>query len=157
MALAVAHAPQNTLASYARFEDVIELIRANRDVKLLVEVEGGVRLAAYQPGRIEFTLAQKAPQDLAARLAQRLHGWTGVRWGVTLVNGCEAATIAEMRDADKLALEQEATEQPLVKAVLTNFPKARITEIRTPDDMLQEAAVEALPEVEDEWDPFEDE
>ena len=33
---------------------VRELIRANRDVRLLVEVETTLRLAAYQPGRIEF-------------------------------------------------------------------------------------------------------
>ncbi|WP_371169480.1 DNA polymerase III subunit gamma/tau [Aliiroseovarius sp. 2305UL8-7] len=156
-ALAVSQAPENALARYARFEDVVELIRANRDVKLLVEVEGGVRLASYQPGRIEFTPSGNAPSDLAARLAQRLQGWTGVRWGVTLVNGCEAATITETRDGEKLALEEEAVAHPLVQAVISNFPKARITEIRTADDMVQEAAVEALPEVEDEWDPFEDE
>lgn len=156
-ALAVSQAPENALARFARFEDVIELIRANRDVKLLVEVEGGIRLASYAPGRIEFTPSVDAPSDLAARLAQRLQGWTGVRWGVTLVNGCEAATITETRDGEKLALEEEAATHPLVQAVIASFPKARITEIRTADDMAGEAATEALPEVEDEWDPFEEE
>ncbi|MCK8464618.1 DNA polymerase III subunit gamma/tau [Aliiroseovarius sp. S1339] len=156
-ALAVSQEPENALARYTRFEDVIELIRSNRDVKLLVEVEGGLRLAAYAPGRIEFTPADGAPSDLAARLAQRLQGWTGVRWGVTLVNGCEAATITETRDGEKLALEEEAAAHPLVQAVIANFPKARITEIRTAADMADEAAAEALPEVDDEWDPFEEE
>ena len=156
-ALAVSQAPENALARYARFEDVIELIRANRDVKLLVEVEGGVRLASYAPGRIEFTPSDNAPSDLAARLAQRLQAWTGVRWGVTLVNGCDAATITETLDGEKLALEQEAVAHPLVQAVIANFPKARITEIRTAEDIADEAASDALPEVEDEWDPFEEE
>ena len=155
-ALAVAADAETSLARYARFEDVVELIRTNRDVKLLVEVEGGVRLAAYQPGRIEFTPSDNAPQDLAARLAQRLHGWTGVRWGVTLVNGCEAPTITETRDGEKLALEEEAKAHPLVQAVIAAFPKARITEIRSAEDMVQEAAEEGLAEVEDEWDPFEE-
>ncbi|SPF75140.1 DNA polymerase III subunit tau [Aliiroseovarius pelagivivens] len=155
-ALAVAADAETSLARYARFEDVVELIRTNRDVKLLVEVEGGVRLAAYQPGRIEFTPSDSAPQDLAARLAQRLHGWTGVRWGVTLVNGCEAPTITETRDGEKLALEEEAKAHPLVQAVIASFPKARITEIRSAEDMVQEAAQEGLAEVEDEWDPFEE-
>lgn len=155
-ALAVAADAETSLARYARFEDVVELIRSNRDVKLLVEVEGGVRLASYQPGRIEFTPSDDAPQDLAARLAQRLHGWTGVRWGVTLVNGCEAPTITETRDGEKLALEEEAKAHPLVQAVIAAFPKARITEIRSAEDMVQEAAEEGLAEVEDEWDPFEE-
>ena len=155
-ALAASAEPENALARYARFEDVIELIRANRDVKLLVEVEGGVRLASYMPGRIEFTPSDEAPSDLAARLAQRLQGWTGVRWGVTLVNGCDTATITEIRDSEKLALQKEAAAHPLVQAVIASFPNAQITEIRTAADMAGEAAVEALPEVEDEWDPFEE-
>ena len=48
---------------------VIELIREKRDVRLLVEVETGVRLAKYAPGRIEFEPAPGAAPDLAARLS----------------------------------------------------------------------------------------
>ena len=44
----------------------------------------------------------------------------------------------------------------MVKAALIAFPKARITEIRSPDKLAAEAEAQALPEVEDEWDPFED-
>ena len=48
------------LARYPSFDHVVELIRSNRDVKLLVEVETGVRLVSYQPGRIEFTPAENS-------------------------------------------------------------------------------------------------
>ncbi|MBL6428439.1 MAG: DNA polymerase III subunit gamma/tau [Maritimibacter sp.] len=153
---ALAPQAENALARYPTFESVVRLIRANRDVKLLVEVETCIRLAAYQPGRIEFTPTPDAPRDLAARLAQRLQGWTGARWGVSLVNDADAPTIAETRDAEENEIKAKATEHPLVQAVLAAFPKARITEIRTPDELEAEAQVEALPEVEDEWDPFED-
>ncbi|MEC7763102.1 MAG: DNA polymerase III subunit gamma/tau [Pseudomonadota bacterium] len=153
---ALAPQAENALARYPTFESVVRLIRANRDVKLLVEVETCLRLGAYQPGRIEFTPTQDAPRDLAARLAQRLQGWTGARWGVSLVNDADAPTIAETRDAEENEIKAKATEHPLVQAVLAAFPKARITDIRTPDELEAEAQVEALPEVEDEWDPFED-
>jgi DNA polymerase-3 subunit gamma/tau len=43
-----------------------------------------------------------------------------------------------------------------MQAVLAQFPKARITAIRTPEEIAAQAVEEALPEVEDEWDPFED-
>ncbi|WP_281840689.1 DNA polymerase III subunit gamma/tau [Sinisalibacter aestuarii] len=155
-ATALALATETALAHYARFEDVVALIRANRDVKLLVEVETGLRLARYAPGKIEFTPTDDAPADLAQRLAQRLQGWTGVRWGVTLVGGAAAATIAETRDAEKVALEDEARAHPLMQAVLAAFPKATITGIRTAEEMAAEAGAEALPEVDEEWDPFED-
>ena len=144
------------LALYPSFEHVIELIRLNRDVKLLVEVETGVQLAKYQPGRIEFVPTKTAPQDLAQRLGQRLQLWTGNRWAVSVVNEGGTQTIAAKRDKAENALKAEAETHPLVQAVLTEFPKAKITQIRTPDDIAEAAQAEALPEVEDEWDPFEE-
>ncbi|MBD3664724.1 DNA polymerase III subunit gamma/tau [Sulfitobacter aestuariivivens] len=144
------------LARFPTFDHVVELIRANRDVKLLVEVETTLRLAAYQPGRIEFTPTDKAPRDLAQRLGHRLQSWTGNRWAVTVVNGADAETIAEVRDAADNALKSKAHNHPLMQAVLAQFPKARITAIRTPEQIAADAVQEALPEVEDEWDPFEE-
>ena len=154
---AVAVAVDQALARYPSFEHVIELIRSNRDVKLLVEVEGCVRLAAYQPGRIEFTPTDNAPGDLAQRLGGALQRWTGNRWAVTLVNGSDAPTIVETRDAAENAIKAQAAAHPLVKAVLDAFPGAVIEEVRTPDQLAAVAEAEALPEVEDEWDPFEEE
>jgi DNA polymerase-3 subunit gamma/tau len=152
--LAVAN--DEELAHYPTFEHIVELIRRHRDVKLLVEVETGVRLAAYQPGRIEFVPAKGAPHDLAQRLGSRLQAWTGNRWAVTLVNEGGGETIAEVRDIETNALRDKAQAHPLVQAVLMKFPGARITDIRTPKAREAEAELEALPEVDDEWDPFED-
>ncbi|MFV0513648.1 MAG: DNA polymerase III subunit gamma/tau [Jhaorihella sp.] len=147
---------ETSLARYPRFDQVVELIRANRDVKLLVEVETGLRLVSYQPGRIEFAPAEGAPADLAQRLAARLQLWTGNRWAVSVVASGGADTIAEQRDRNENALKAEAGEHPLVQAILLRFPKARIVAVRTPEEIAASASAEALPEVEDEWDPFED-
>ncbi len=145
-----------SLAHYPTFEKVVELIRAHRDVKLLVEVETTLRLVSYSPGRIEFEPTADAPRDLAARLAQCLQTWTGTRWGVSVTGSGGGRTIAEDRDAERLAMEAKAQEHPLVQAVLLAFPSAKITDIRTPEELAKAAAAEALPEVDDEWDPFED-
>ena len=145
-----------TLAHFARFEDVLELIRHHRDVKLLVDVETSLKLVSYSPGRIEFEPTEKAPRDLAQRLGSRLQTWTGQRWAVSIgTNG--ASTIAELRDAAALELKEQAKAHPLVQAVLVAFPKAQISDIRTAKDIAAEAQIDALPEVEDEWDPFDDE
>ena len=154
MALAT-HADQ-ALARYPTFEHVIELIRTNRDVKLLVDVETSLQLAAYQPGRIEFVPTDNAPRDMAQRLGAKLQQWTGNRWAVIIVNEGGAKTIAKVRDAADFALQSEAESHPLVQAVLAQFPKAKITAIRTTEQIAAEAVQDALPEVEDEWDPFED-
>jgi DNA polymerase-3 subunit gamma/tau len=155
-ATALAEAPDSLLSRFPGFDQIVALIRANRDVKLLIEVETTLRLVHYAPGRIEFEPTERAPTDLAARLSQRLQAWTGARWGVSVVSSGGAVTIAEARDKDRLAAEAEAKRNPLVQAVFNAFPKARITDIRSPEALAQVAAAEALPEVEDEWDPFED-
>ncbi|PPB82198.1 DNA polymerase-3 subunit gamma/tau [Albidovulum inexpectatum] len=155
-ATALAQAPQS-LASYATFADVVELIRAHRDVKLLLDVESHLRLVRYAPGRIEFEPTPDAPRDLAATLAQRLQLWTGVRWGVSVVAEGGAPTIREAREAREAKAREQARENPVVRAVLTAFPKAKITAVRTQDELLAAARDAALPEVPDEWDPFEEE
>ena len=142
------------LARYARFEDVADLIRERRDIRLLVEVETGLRLVRYAPGRIEFTPTADAAPDLAQRLAASLGRWTGARWGVSVVSGGETPTLAEARERARSDAHTLAMEHPLVQEVLRRFPRARITEVRVPG---AEAPAAPGAETADEgWDPFED-
>jgi DNA polymerase-3 subunit gamma/tau len=118
------------LARYATFEDVLTLIRARRDVALLIEVEKGVRLVRYAPGRIEFEPADAAAPDLAARLGQRLQSWTGARWGVSVVGSGGGPTVAEVRGEEKDREEAEARAHPFVQAALKAFPGAKLIGVR---------------------------
>ena len=154
--LAYAAQPSPALDRFPSFEHVLELIRSNRDVKLLVEVENDLRLARYSPGRIEFVPTERAATDLAQRLGAALQRWTGNRWAVSVVNQGGGETIAEKRDAADQALRNQALAHPMVQAVVAAFPAARITAIRTLQDTQAQALSEALAEVEDEWDPFEE-
>lgn len=148
------------LARYQSFEDVVGLIRARRDMSLLVEIEEGLRLVRYAPGRIEFEPSDSAAPDLASRLGQRLQGWTGARWGVSVVASGGAATIAETRTAQADDRRARAEAHPLVQAVLAAFPGARITDVRPPEPALEAPAEGGLEtgtetDTEDEdWDPF---
>ncbi|MGR3490520.1 MAG: DNA polymerase III subunit gamma/tau, partial [Shimia sp.] len=144
------------LERYARFEDIVSLIRTHRDVKLLVEVETGLKLVSYSPGRIAFEPAPNAAPDLAQRLGARLQAWTGNRWGISVENEGGTPTIASIRDARQKELEQEALDHPLVKAAFDAFPGAKILKITPPEDAAQKAEADALGEVETEWDPFDD-
>ena len=155
-ATALAQDPEAAHASYPTFEHVLELIRSHRDAKLLIDVETCLRLAEYRPGRIEFTPTPDAPQDLAARLGGALQRWTGTRWTVSVVNSATAPTLRETRESDRSALEAEARAHPLVRAIFDTFPSATITGIRTRSEIAGAADAEALPEVADEWDPFEE-
>jgi len=145
------------LARFAAFEDVLALVRARRDVSLLVEIERGLRLVKYAPGRIEFEPAAEAAADLAPRLAQRLQEWTGARWGVSVVASGGGATLAEAAEARRGDLMAKALEHPAVAAVLAAFPGAAIREIREREPAAASAAPpppEDDPELDDAWDPL---
>lgn len=149
---------EGQLQVYATFDQVVELIRSKRDMLLLNEVETGLRLARYAPGRIEFEPAPGARPDLASRLGQRLQGWTGARWGVSVVATGGQPTVAETRDSTLDQVRAAAADNPLVQAVLSAFPGAKISEVRSPEALTAQATQAALPtaETDDEWDPFEE-
>ena len=141
--------------SYIKFDDVLELIKKKRDVKLLIDIENGLRLVFYRPGHIEFTPTNFAPADLAQRLSNRLKEWTGLRWAISVVQNGEAQTIVERKEKNAKDLEKDAYAHPFVKEALVQFPTARIIKVVSKEKLEQEAAIKALEEVEEEWDPFE--
>jgi len=154
---APAAAPRSHLA---RFEDVLSLMRTRREMAMLIEVESGVRLVHFAPGRIEFEPAPGAAPDLAARLAERLQAWTGRRWGVSVVSGGGRPSLAEARAQSRHDAAATALDNPLVQAVMAAFPGARVADIRP-----SAGAAAAAPAADarddagdgtDDWDPFED-
>ena len=73
-----------------------------------------------------------------------------------MVSNCSAETIQERRNAEEAQLKNEAKLHPFVKTVFENFPKASITEIKSQAQIITEAEETRLPEIESEWDPFEE-
>ncbi|MGR3511269.1 MAG: DNA polymerase III subunit gamma/tau [Paracoccaceae bacterium] len=153
---ALAEATDDALARFPTFQRVVDLIAANRDQLLKEQVISGVRLVSYQPGRIEFEPSPKAPADLAQRLGQRLQSWTGVRWVVSVTAEGGAPTIREAEEAEVEDLKAEALKDPTVAAILATFPNAKIGPLQSAQALASQATEDALGEVEDEWDPFED-
>ncbi|MEL6678676.1 MAG: DNA polymerase III subunit gamma/tau [Pseudomonadota bacterium] len=157
LAPAVAEAPEpSALARFATFDDVVALIRARRDAKLLFDVETYLKLADYRPGRIEFEPTEDAPQDLAPTLGQRLQAWTGARWGVSVVSSGGGPTIAERLNREKDDLTNQAQAHPLVAAVLDCFPGATILSVKAPEALTytNEQVVPIDPDdVDDDWEP----
>ncbi len=148
------------LSLYPTFDSIVALVESARDIKLLIEVKTALRLVSYSPGRLEVEVTDAAPRDLIQRLGRLLQTATGARWGITVASSGGGLTIEEQEQAKRRAVEDEVSQHPLMQAVLSRFPKARIAEIRSHADLEQEAAATALeeiPEEADDWDPFEDE
>jgi len=151
-----------SLAQYASFTDVLDLIKSRRDLHLLVEVEKHVRLVSYSPGRIEFAPAADMGPEFVSRFAARLQNWTGVRWGISVVQEGGESTIEERNDAHRDSLQQQAMAHPLVAAVFDTFSGSEIRNIAANQvfDLANEGIVPLdTDEMDDDWepvDPFEE-
>ncbi|MDF1687061.1 MAG: DNA polymerase III subunit gamma/tau [Parvibaculaceae bacterium] len=151
---------QHLTVAVKTFEDLLELAKSKRAIRLAHMLETEVRLVHFEPGRIEIGASEEATK-LVPRLAEALRDWTGSRWLVSVARKESGAdTVREQEQTHKDILRDEAREDPIVKAVLETFPGAEIVDVRLPFDVEEEADEEWQPEalegVQDGYDIFED-
>ncbi|MBX9759215.1 MAG: DNA polymerase III subunit gamma/tau [Beijerinckiaceae bacterium] len=115
----------------ARFEDLVMLAQANRDIQLKIALERDVRLVRFERGAVEFALAPGASPQLGAHLTRRLQEWTGERWVVAISSSPGAPTIREQTDARDRERATGVRADPLVRSVLEQFPGAEIVAVRS--------------------------
>jgi DNA polymerase-3 subunit gamma/tau len=115
------------------FLEVIELFDKHREAILRSHLYAHVHLVRFELGRIELRPTEGAPRDLPNRLGQLLSQWTGARWVVSVSGEEGEPTLQQQVEARARTLRNEASEHPLVQAVLETFPGARIEAVRELD------------------------
>jgi DNA polymerase-3 subunit gamma/tau len=136
--------------SLGNFEAIIALVAEKRDISMRLSLERDVRLVRCEDGQLEITLEPSAPRTLVHDLQRKLTGWTGKRWIVVISKEQGAATVRERIEEQRAEVERGVQSDPLVQAVLSRFPGAKIVGVtqNTPESV--EAAPDAAPDEEDE-------
>ncbi len=114
----------------ARFEDVVALADARRDILMKAALERDVHLVRFEEGRIELRLAAGGRPSLANDLSASLTAWTGRRWVVSLSQEDGAPTLAENSRMASETRRENAAADPFVREALTRFPGAEIVDVR---------------------------
>ena len=126
------------------FAAVADLLAKDRETTgIAMQVKNYMHLVKYEPGRIEFRPARGARQDLSTQLIKALNGLTGTRWLVSVSEREEGAPTLKEQELE--ALEQrkaDASQDPLVKAIIEGLPKAKIVAVHLPAGQ-EEGAQEA--------------
>lgn len=136
--VAPAATPSPQAAGLRTLDDIADFCGKQRDFRLKVMVERGLRPVRLEPGRIEVALAPEAARDLPGDLGRKLTEWTGMRWIVSVSREPGGPTIAEAREAVRATNMTDARSDPLVSAVLRRFPGSEIVDVR-----IQRAEIEA--------------
>ena len=108
------------------FADLIALAAEKRDITTKMALERDVRLVRCEDGQLEIALEARAPKTLVHDLQRKLAGWTGKRWIVVVSKEQGAPTMRAQADAQQAEIERGVQNDPLVQAVLSRFPGAKI-------------------------------
>ncbi|HEY8245717.1 MAG TPA: DNA polymerase III subunit gamma/tau [Hyphomicrobium sp.] len=114
------------------FDEVIALAGKRRDMMLTVHLEDHTSLVKfdYAAGSIDLFLLPGAPPHIANELREKLNMWTSRKWVVVLSKAPGERPRGEVRREREAAELESLKAHPAVKAVLDQFPDAKVAEIR---------------------------
>ncbi|NTI46906.1 DNA polymerase III subunit gamma/tau [Agrobacterium rhizogenes] len=110
--------------------DIAELAGQKRDPKLKAMVRSFVRPVRLEPGRLDVSLTPGAPGTLLNELAVKLKEWTGIHWIVSLSRDEGEPTVVEAEANAQRQRVADARQDPDVAAILSQFPGAKIIDVR---------------------------
>jgi DNA polymerase III subunit gamma/tau len=116
--------PVNSIA------DIVELAAQKRDAKLKALVRNFVRPVRLDPGRLDVNLTPGAPTTLLNELSVKLKEWTGIHWIVSLSREPGEPTMVEAEAQAQQQRVLDARQDPDVAAILSQFPGAKIIDVR---------------------------
>jgi len=122
----------SALADPRSFDEVIALAGERRDMILKVHLEDRVSLVKFDgaAGSIDIFLLPGAPPQIANDLREKLNAWTSRKWVVVLSKAMGERPRGEVRREREAAELEALKSHPAVKAVLDEFPDAKIADIR---------------------------
>jgi len=138
-------APTLALASFA---EIVALAAEKRDITMKLALERDVRLVRCEDGRLEIAIEPTAPKSLVHDLQRKLGAWTGKRWMVVVSQEQGAPTLRAQAEARQAEVERGVESDPLVQAVLSRFPGAKIVGVTQGPDAAPE-----LPELPPDIEP----
>ena len=110
------------------FEDIIELVRLNKNIRLQYDLENNVSLVSFEKGKIELNILNN-DEKILFTLSNKLQEWTNEKWLIVSSSAQGQKTIKEVRDDDKFELQSLIKEHPIYKKALMEFDTVDITSI----------------------------
>ena len=110
------------------FEDIIELVRLNKNIRLQYDLENNVSLVSFEKGKIELKILNN-DEKILFTLSNKLQEWTNEKWLIVSSSAQGQKTIKEVRDDDKFELQSLIKEHPIYKKAIMEFDIVDITSI----------------------------
>ena len=147
--LGAAEEQSEPVLSLGSFEALIALVAEKRDIATKMALERDVRLVRFEDGQLEIAVEPSAPKTFVHDLQRKLAAWTGKRWIVVVSKETGAPTMRAQADARQAEVERDVQSDPLVQAVLSRFPGAKVVAVTQNAPEAIEPATDAPPDDDD--------
>lgn len=118
-------APEKTDINFS-LQDFVAYLEDHKKMLLLYGVKNDISVEEFASGYIKMAISEKAAPDFMQNFNKELEVASGIKWKVDIRRGPLGETLS---DKEKALIEQDkrsVSEYPLVKAILSEFPDAKI-------------------------------
>ncbi|PCI33499.1 MAG: DNA polymerase III subunit gamma/tau [Alphaproteobacteria bacterium] len=112
------------------FEELVALFAHHNEASIVFQLNDNAHLKSFAEGRLDIRLKEQAPNNLTGRMIDLLKRWTGKSWIISLTMDKGDETLYEQDLENQRQLRARLMANPLIKAVLDQFPGAKISDIR---------------------------
>ena len=110
------------------FEDIIELVKLNKNIRLQYDLENNVSLVSFERGKIELNILNN-DEKILFTLSNKLQEWTHEKWLVVSSSLQGKKTIKEVRDDEEFELQSLIKEHPIYTKAIMEFDTVEISSI----------------------------
>ena len=119
---------ENNQVDPKSFEDIIELVRLNKNIRLQYDLENNASLVSFEKGKIELNILNN-DEKILFTLSNKLQEWINEKWLIVSSSAKGQKTIKEVRDDDKFELQSLIKEHPIYTKAKMEFDTVDITSI----------------------------
>jgi len=111
------------------FEAFVALFARHNEAAITFQLNDNVHLESFAPGRLDIRPKDQVPKNLTGQIIALLKEWTGENWVISLTNQQGDETLYEQEKETRRKLHARLRENSMIKAVFTQFPHAKISDI----------------------------
>ena len=118
--------------SICSISDLTKYLEEHKKLTLLYALTHDTHISSFENGHIKIELKEDISSDFLGKLKDALKEATGVFWKLDVSYGLKGETLSDIENNKKESDKKEVSSDPLVRAVMKNFPDAKLeTVVRT--------------------------
>ena len=102
------------------------LLKKEKKIPLLVELETNFKVLSFQPGEIRFDLTPDASIELVSSLSKFLKNITNIEWDLIRLENTNAKTFSNLKEEDDIKLRKLIDQNDIVQEIKKIFPGSKI-------------------------------